>query len=113
MRLKINADDKVIELRENISKFLLFKEDFELFKVALENITDDRKKIDEREEGERKQLLEEKHLADERAFEMEKLKLSSSNHDSILTASSKHSESTLLHVDLKKFYCFLILKRIT
>lgn len=50
-------------------------------------------------EEEQKQLLKEKRLADERAFEFEILKLSCENHD---IASWRQSDSILLRVDSKK-----------
>lgn len=51
----------------------LFKEDSEFIKGGLEKNVDWRKKTQEREEEERKQILEEQSLADERAFELKKI----------------------------------------
>lgn len=80
-------DKKNFELRENIIKCLLFNEDSEFVKNVFKNIIDYKKKKKRWTKRGTKQLLEENHLSDERAFELEKLKLSCENHCRILTAS--------------------------
>lgn len=56
--LEVSTDDKVIGLREKITKCPLFKKYSEFVKCVLENIIDERKGGKEREEKGRKQSLE-------------------------------------------------------
>lgn len=56
MCTEVIADDKVIKLEENVTKWPLFKENSDLVKCVL-NIVDERKETEEQEKEERKQLL--------------------------------------------------------
>lgn len=110
--LKVSTDNKTIELPENITKCPLFKEDSKFVKVVLENIIDEKKRQRNNKKKNWNNYLEEKILADERAFELEKVKLSCENHESI-TASTNKSDSTLLAgLIWRKFYRTLIQKGI-
>ncbi|GFW07370.1 uncharacterized protein TNCV_865421 [Trichonephila clavipes] len=91
LRVSVTLEDKIIDLHEKITSCTFFQNNEQFVKEMLDNIVDERKSLEietlkkiereealkkiEREDALKKIEREDKCLADQRAFELEKLKL--------------------------------------
>ncbi|GFS82340.1 uncharacterized protein TNCV_3340551 [Trichonephila clavipes] len=96
--VSVTSEDKIIDLREKITSCTFFQNNEQFVKEMLDNIVDERKSLEietlkkiereealkkiEREDALKKIEREDKCLADQRAFELEKLKLQAQNPSS-------------------------------
>ncbi|GBM77541.1 hypothetical protein AVEN_86583-1 [Araneus ventricosus] len=86
LRIHITSNDKIIHLHDKITKSTLFKDNEQFVKDTFNNIVDERKKLEEAEV--KKVETEKKRLAEERAFELEKLRLQNQNSTAITANAS-------------------------
>ncbi|GFT79986.1 transposon Tf2-9 polyprotein [Trichonephila clavipes] len=77
LRVSVTLEDKIIDLREKITSCTFFQNNEQVVKEMLDNIVDERKSLEI--EALKKIEREDKCLADQRAFELEKLKLQAQN----------------------------------
>ncbi|GFS60846.1 uncharacterized protein TNIN_83901 [Trichonephila inaurata madagascariensis] len=77
LRVSVTLEDKIIDLREKINSCTFFQDNEQFMKEMLDNIVDERKSLEV--EDIKKIEREDKCLADQRAFELEKLKLQAQN----------------------------------
>ncbi|GFX42991.1 retrovirus-related Pol polyprotein from transposon 412 [Trichonephila clavipes] len=98
LRVSVTLEDKIIDLREKITSCTFFQNNEQFVKEMLDNIVDERKslEIEALKEIER----EDKFLADQRAFELEKLKLQAQNPPASVGNSSQ-MDSNPMRLDLK------------
>ncbi|GFV48800.1 transposon Tf2-6 polyprotein [Trichonephila clavipes] len=98
LRVSVTLEDKIIDLREKITSCTFFQNNEQFVKEMLDNIVDERKslEIDALKKIER----EDKFLADQRAFELEKLKLQAQNPPASVGNSSQ-MDSNPMRLDLK------------
>ncbi|GBL53817.1 hypothetical protein AVEN_198863-1, partial [Araneus ventricosus] len=73
LRIDVTSHDKIIDLHDKITKSTFFKDNEQFVKDTFNNVVDERKKLEEAEV--KKVETEKQHLAEERAFELEKLRL--------------------------------------
>ncbi|GFS67583.1 uncharacterized protein TNCV_4362911 [Trichonephila clavipes] len=73
LRVSVTLEDKIIDLREKITSCTFFQNNEQFVKEMLDNIVDERKSLEI--EALKKIEREDNFLADQRAFELEKLKL--------------------------------------
>ncbi|GFW52880.1 slit-like protein [Trichonephila clavipes] len=73
LRVSVTLEDKIIDIREKITSCTFFQNNEQFVKEMLDNIVDERKSLEI--EALKKIEREDKFLADQRAFELEKLKL--------------------------------------
>ena len=102
--ISVTTDNKIVDFREKITKCKFFIDDNEFVKDTFTTIVEDRKKQEEVEEKrlqiEEKRAYEEKQLAQERAYEIEKLRLQVQNRDTV-TATSTHSDPNQIRIHIK------------
>lgn len=97
LRVPCTSDDKIIDLRDKITNCTLFKADEQFIKETLNNIVEERKTLEDEEK--RKLEREDRRLAEERAFELEKLKLQTQNP--VTTANPSQINCSPMRLDLK------------
>ncbi|GFY04882.1 retrovirus-related Pol polyprotein from transposon 297 [Trichonephila clavipes] len=98
LRVSVTLEDKIIYLREKITSCTFFQNNEQFVKEMLDNIVDERKSLEV--EALKKIEREDKCLADQRAFELEKLKLQAQNPPaSVGNCSQMHSNP--MRLDLK------------
>ncbi|CAL1262124.1 unnamed protein product [Larinioides sclopetarius] len=95
LRLDVTSNDKIIDLHDKITKSTFFKNNEQFVKDQFNNNVDERKKLEEAEV--KKVESENQRLAEERAFELEKLRLQNQNS----TANTSPIDSTPTRFDLK------------
>ncbi|GFV13975.1 SCAN box domain-containing protein [Trichonephila clavipes] len=95
---KCPKKDKIIDLREKITSCTFFQNNEQVVKEVLDNIVDERKSLEI--EALKKIEREDKCLADQRAFELEKLKLQAQNPPASVGNSSQ-MDSNPMRLDLK------------
>ncbi|GFT17795.1 transposon Ty3-I Gag-Pol polyprotein [Trichonephila clavipes] len=107
LRVSVTLEDKIIDLREKITSCTFFQNNEQFVKEMLDNIVDERKSLEieavkkiEREDALKKIEWEDKCLADQRAFELEKLKLQAQNPPASVGNSSQ-MDSNPMRLDLK------------
>ncbi|GFX73905.1 SCAN box domain-containing protein [Trichonephila clavipes] len=107
LRVSVTLEDKIIDLREKITSCTFFLNNEQVVKEMLDNIVDERKSLEiealkkiEREDALKKIEREDKCLADQRAFELEKLKLQAQNPPASVGNSSQ-MDSNPMRLDLK------------
>ncbi|GFW60222.1 SCAN box domain-containing protein [Trichonephila clavipes] len=116
LRVSVTLEDKIIDLREKITSCTFFQNNEQFVKEMLDNIVDERKSLEiealkkiereealkkiEREDALKKIEREDKCLADQRAFELEKLKLQAQNPPASVGNSSQ-MDSNPMRLDLK------------
>ncbi|GBO16400.1 hypothetical protein AVEN_70384-1 [Araneus ventricosus] len=86
LRIDVTSNDKIIDLHDKITKSTFFKDNEQFVKDAFNNIVDERKKLEEAEV--KKVETEKQRLAEERAFELEKLRLQNHNSTAITANAS-------------------------
>ncbi|GFT81389.1 uncharacterized protein TNCV_3672711 [Trichonephila clavipes] len=87
LRVSVTLEDKIIDLREKITSCTFFQNNEQFVKEMLDNIVDERKSLEV--EALKKIEREDKCLADQRAFELEKLKLQAPNPPASVGNSSQ------------------------
>ncbi|GFW00702.1 transposon Ty3-I Gag-Pol polyprotein [Trichonephila clavipes] len=98
LRVSVTLEDKIIDLREKITSCTFFQNNEQFEKEMLDNIVDERKSLEI--ESLKKIEREDKFLADQRAFELEKLKLQAQNPPASVGNSSQ-MDSNPMRLDLK------------
>ncbi|GFY09332.1 retrovirus-related Pol polyprotein from transposon 412 [Trichonephila clavipes] len=98
LRVSVTLEDKIIDLREKITSCTFFQNNEQFVKEMLDNIVDERKSLEI--EALKKIEREDKFLADQRAFELEKLKLQVQNPPASVGNSSQ-MDSNPMRLDLK------------
>ncbi|GFY11925.1 retrovirus-related Pol polyprotein from transposon 412 [Trichonephila clavipes] len=98
LRVSVTLEDKIIDLREKITSCTFFQNNEQFVKEMLDNIVDERKSLEL--EALKKIEREDKCLADQRAFEIEKLKLQAQNPPASVGNSSQ-MDSNPMRLDLK------------
>ncbi|GFS83725.1 transposon Ty3-I Gag-Pol polyprotein [Trichonephila clavipes] len=98
LRVSVTLEDKIIDLREKITSCTFFQNNEQFVKEMLDNIVDERKSLEV--EALKKIEREDKCLADQRAFELEKLKLQAQNPPASVGNSSQ-MDSNPMRLDLK------------
>ncbi|GFX04375.1 transposon Tf2-9 polyprotein [Trichonephila clavipes] len=98
LRVSVTLEDKIIDLREKITSCTFFQNNEQFVKEMLDNIVDERKSLEI--EALKKIEREDKFLADQRAFELEKLKLQAQNPPASVGNSSQ-MDSNPMRLDLK------------
>ncbi|GFW17608.1 ATP-dependent DNA helicase [Trichonephila clavipes] len=98
LRVSVTLEDKIIDLREKITSCTFFQNNEQFVKEMLDNIVDERKSLEI--EALKKIEREDKFLADQRAFELEKLKLQAQNPPASVGNSSQ-MDSNPMRMDLK------------
>ncbi|CAL1296274.1 unnamed protein product [Larinioides sclopetarius] len=98
LRLDLTSNDKIIDLHDKITKSTFFKNNEQFVKDQFNNIVDERNKLEEAEV--KKVESENQRLAEERAFELEKLRLQNQN-STATTANTSPIDSTPTRFDLK------------
>ncbi|GFW05609.1 hypothetical protein TNCV_4003111 [Trichonephila clavipes] len=98
LRVSVTLEDKIIGLREKITSCTFFQNNEQFVKEMLDNIVDERKSLEI--EALKKIEREDKCLADQRAFELEKLKLQAQNPPASVGNSSQ-MDSNPMRLDLK------------
>ncbi|GFX92676.1 retrovirus-related Pol polyprotein from transposon 412 [Trichonephila clavipes] len=98
LRVSVTLEDKIIDLREKITSCTFFQNNEQFVKEMLDNIVDERKSLEI--EALKKIEREDKFLADQRAFELEKLKLQAQNPPASVGNSSQ-MYSNPMRLDLK------------
>ncbi|GFT49507.1 retrovirus-related Pol polyprotein from transposon 412 [Trichonephila clavipes] len=98
LRVSVTLEDKIIDLREKITSCTFFQNNEQFVKEMLDNIVDERKSLEI--EALKKVEREDKFLADQRAFELEKLKLQAQNPPASVGNSSQ-MDSNPMRLDLK------------
>ncbi|GFS88292.1 transposon Ty3-I Gag-Pol polyprotein [Trichonephila clavipes] len=98
LRVSVTLEDKIIDLREKITSCTFFQNNEHFVKEMLDNIVDERKTLEV--EALKKIEWEDKCLADQRAFELEKLKLKAQNLPASVGNSSQ-MDSNPMRLDLK------------
>ncbi|GBM20240.1 hypothetical protein AVEN_216659-1 [Araneus ventricosus] len=98
LRIDVTSHDKIIDLHDKITKSTFFKDNEQFVKDAFNNIVDERKKLEEAEV--KKVETEKQRLAEERAFELEKLRLQNHNSTAI-TANASPIDTNPMRFDLK------------
>ncbi|GBN81066.1 hypothetical protein AVEN_114167-1 [Araneus ventricosus] len=86
LHIDVTSNDKIIDLHDKITKSTFFKDNEQFVKDTFNNIADERKKLEEAEV--KKVETEKQHLAEERAFELEKLRLQNQNSTAITANAS-------------------------
>ncbi|GFS92353.1 uncharacterized protein TNCV_411091 [Trichonephila clavipes] len=97
LRVSVTLEDKIIDLREKIISCAFFHNNEQFVKELLDNILDERKSFEV--EALKKIEREDKCLADQRAFELEKLKLQAQNPPASVGNSSQMDSNP--QMDLK------------
>ncbi|GFW17414.1 retrovirus-related Pol polyprotein from transposon 297 [Trichonephila clavipes] len=105
LRVSVTFEDKIIDLREKITSCTFFQNNEMFVKEMLDNIVDGRKSLEV--ETLKKIEREDKCLADQRAFELEKLKLQAQNPPASVGNSSQ-MDSNPMRLDLKTVLSTLI-----
>ena len=100
LRLEVTDDDKIVDLRDKIIQCALFKDDNQFVKDTFNNIVEERKKVEDAEEKRLEQEELKKRLAEERAFELEKLQLQAQQRDPTAVKVT-NIDSNSLRFDLK------------
>ncbi|GFT54603.1 integrase catalytic domain-containing protein [Trichonephila clavipes] len=77
LRVAVTSDDKIIDLREKITACTFFMDNEQFEKEMLDNIVEERKSLED--EAIKKIERGDKCLAEQRAFDLEKLKLQAQN----------------------------------
>ncbi|GFW05651.1 retrovirus-related Pol polyprotein from transposon 412 [Trichonephila clavipes] len=98
LRVSVTLEDKIIDLREKITSCTFFQNNEQFVKEMLNNNVDERKSLEI--EALKKIEREDKFLADQRAFELEKLKLQAQNPPASVGNSSQ-MDSNPMRLDLK------------
>ncbi|GFW59886.1 retrovirus-related Pol polyprotein from transposon 412 [Trichonephila clavipes] len=98
LRVSVTLEDKIIDLREKITSYTFFQNNEQFVKEMLDNIVDERKSLEV--EALKKIEWEDKFLADQRALELEKLKLQAQNPPASVGNSSQ-MDSNPMRLDLK------------
>ncbi|GFT91672.1 SCAN box domain-containing protein [Trichonephila clavipes] len=98
LRVSVTLEDKIIDLREKITLCTFFQNNEQFVKEMLDNIVDVRKSLEI--EALKKIEREDKFLADQRAFELEKLKLQAQNPPASV-GNSPQMDSNPMRLDLK------------
>ncbi|GFV86054.1 retrovirus-related Pol polyprotein from transposon 412 [Trichonephila clavipes] len=98
LRVSVTLEDKIIDLHEKITSCTFFQNNEQFVKEMLDNIVDERKSLEV--EALKKIEREDKCLADQRAFELEKLKLKAQNLPSSVGNSSQ-MDFNPMRLDLK------------
>ncbi|GFT92137.1 transposon Ty3-I Gag-Pol polyprotein [Trichonephila clavipes] len=98
LRVSVTLEDKIMDLREKITSCTFFHNNEQFVKEMLDNIVDERKSF----EVEALKIIEweDKCLADQRVFELEKLKLQAQNPPASVGNSSQ-MDSNPMRLDLK------------
>ncbi|GFY55275.1 transposon Ty3-I Gag-Pol polyprotein [Trichonephila inaurata madagascariensis] len=96
LRVSATLDDRIIDLREKITTCTFFKDNEQFIKEMLDNIAEERKSLEAIKKIERKN----KGLAEQRAFELEKLKLQAQNPPAS-AGNSLQMNSRSMRLDLK------------
>ncbi|GFX73908.1 uncharacterized protein TNCV_397191 [Trichonephila clavipes] len=118
LRVSVTLEDKIIDLREKITSCTFFLNNEQVVKEMLDNIVDERKSLEiealkkiEREDALKKIEREDKYLADQRAFELEKLKLQAQNPPaSVGNSSQMDSKHDTLNIGVVDKWPFVGLK---
>ncbi|GBM59526.1 hypothetical protein AVEN_24126-1 [Araneus ventricosus] len=98
LRIDVTSNDKIIDLHDKITKSTFFKDNEQFVKDTFNNIVDERKKLEEAEA--KKVETEKQRLAEERAFEFEKLRLQIHNSTAI-TANASPIDTNPTRFDFK------------
>ncbi|GFW44292.1 retrovirus-related Pol polyprotein from transposon 412 [Trichonephila clavipes] len=101
LRVSVTLEDKIIDLREKITSCTFFQNNEQFVKEMLDNIVDERKSLEI--EALKKIEREDTFLADQRAFELEKLKLQAQNPPASVGNSSQ-MDSNPMRLDLKTVF---------
>ncbi|GFX50349.1 transposon Ty3-I Gag-Pol polyprotein [Trichonephila clavipes] len=98
LRVSVSLEDKIIDLHEKITSCTFFQNNEHFVKEMIDNIVDERKSLEV--EALKKIEREDKCLADQRAFELEKLKLQAQNPPASI-GNSPQMYSNPMKLDLK------------
>ncbi|GFU05452.1 transposon Ty3-I Gag-Pol polyprotein [Trichonephila clavipes] len=98
LRVSVISDDKIIDLREKITTCTFFKDYEQFVKEMRDNIVEKRKSLEV--EAIKKIERKDKCLAEQRAFELEKLKLQAQNPPASAD-NSLQMDSSPMRLDLK------------
>ncbi|GFW88076.1 retrovirus-related Pol polyprotein from transposon 412 [Trichonephila clavipes] len=97
LRVSVTLEDKIIDLREKITSCTFFQNNEQFVKEMLDNIVDERKSLEV--EALKKIEREDKCLADQREFELEKLKLQAQNPPASVESFLLTPETGSFHVE--------------
>lgn len=96
--IAVTADDKIVDLRDKITKCKFYTDDIDFVKETFSTIVEERIKQEEAEE--QRLQREEKRASEEKQYELEKLRIQAQNHNPA-THTNAPGDLNQMRIDIK------------